>query len=128
MSWIAVKKFFEKSFAWCVQHWRWLVFALVALIAYLTGRKNSRMLWKQAELARKQYKREAAAIEKAHAEKDKKIKKAEEKAQKDLRLAEEAKKKAEKDLEARKRREMMRIVKDQDAIDQALKDSGIDEV
>ena len=74
MTWAATKKFFEKSFAWCVQHWRWLVFGLVALIAYLTGRKNARGLWKQAELARKQYKREAAAIEKAHADKSKKIK------------------------------------------------------
>ena len=128
MTWLAVKKFFEKSFAWCVQHWRWLVFGLVALIAYLTGRKNSRMLWKQAELARKQYKAEAAAIERAHTDKSKKIKKAEEKTQKDLERSAREMDRAEKDLEERKQREMMRIVKDQDAIDHALKDSGIDEV
>ena len=128
MSWLAIKIFFEKVFAWCVQHWRWLVFGLVALAAYLTGRKNARALWKQAELARKQYKREAKAIEKAHEEKNKKIEKAEKKAEKVLSLAEKEKEKSEKDLEAQKRRDMMRIVKDQDAIDQALKDSGIDEV
>lgn len=128
MTLASIKIFFEKVFAWCVQHWRWLVFGLVALAAYLTGRKNARMLWKQAELARKQYKREAMAIEKAHANKSKKIKKAEIEAQKDLKLAEKEKEKAQKDLEVQKRRDMMRIVKDQDAIDQALKDSGIDEV
>ena len=104
------------------------MFGLVALVAYLTGRKNARGLWKQAELARKQYKQEAAAIEKAHASKDKKIKKAEKDFDSDLKKAEKEKSREEKVLEAKKRREMMRIVKDQDAIDRALKDSGIDEV
>lgn len=128
MTWTKIKIFFEKSFAWCVQHWRWLVFGLVALIAYLTGRKNARMLWRQAELARKQYKREAKAIEQAHLEKSKKIKKAEQQAEKDLEFARKEREKAQKELQVQKRREMMKIVKDQDAIDQALKDSGIDEV
>jgi Xaa-Pro aminopeptidase len=128
MTWIATKKFFEKAYVWCVQHWRWLVFGLVALIAYLAGRRNARGLWQQAELARKQYKAEAAAIERAHADKSKKIKKAEAQAQKDLADAVREKNKLEKDLEAKKRREMMRLVKDQDEIDKALKDSGIDEV
>ena len=128
MTWISIKKYFEKAFAWCVQHWRWLVFVLVALIAYLTGRKNSRALWRQAELARKQYKKEAALIERAHAEKSKKIVKAEKAARKELKKAESKKSNAEKDLEAQKRREAIRLVKDQDAIDKALKNSGIDEV
>ena len=128
MTWAAVKIALKKTYAWCVQHWRWLVFGLVALIAYISGRKNARNLWVQAELARKQYKREAEEIEKAYAQKDKRIKKAEAQAEKDLSRAENKKQKLEKDLEIRKRREMMRIVKDQDEIDQALKDSGIDEV
>lgn len=118
----------KKIYAWCVQHWRWLVFGLVALAAYLTGRKNARMLWKQAELARKHYKAEAAAIEKAHAEKSKKINKAEVQAQKDLEFAQKEREQAQKDLEVQKRRDMMRIVNNQDALDQALKDSGIEEV
>ena len=128
MTWAATKIFFKKAFTWCVQHWRWLVFALVALIAYLTGRKNARSLWQQAELARKQYKREAAAIERAHSKKSERIKKAEAQNLKDLESAKKEKIKLEKDLEAKKRRDMMRIVKDQDALDKALKDSGIDEV
>ena len=128
MTWIATKKYFEKAFAWCVQHWRWLVFALVALIAYLTGRKNSRALWKQAELAKKQYKAEAAAIEKAYADKNKKVKKAEAAFKAEVKDAEKEKSREEKALEAKKRREMMQIVRDQDAMDRALKDSGIDEV
>ena len=120
--------FFEKSLAWCIQHWRWLVFGLVALIAYLSGRKNARILWKQAELARKQYKAEAAAIEEAHASKNKKIKKAEKDHQRNLIHAEKEKLTSEKQLEAKRKREMIRMVRDQDAIDNSLKDSGINEV
>ena len=128
MTWLAIKKFFEKSYAWCVQHWRWLVFGLVALIAYLTGRKNSRSLWQQAELARKQYKREAAAIERAHQEENKKIKKAEAAAKRKLKSVESEKLKAERELELKRKREQIRLVKDQDKMDEALKNSGIDEV
>ena len=128
MSWSSIKKYFEKSFAWCVQHWRWLVFGLVALVAYLTGRKNARILWKQAEIARKQYKAEADAIEKAHADKNRKIKKAEKDFQNSLAQAEKEKAAAERQLEKKKKRESIRLVSDQDAIDKALKESGIDEV
>ena len=128
MTWSSIKKNFEKSLAWCVQHWRWLVFGLVALIAYLTGRRNAKNLWKQAELARDQYKAEAAAIEKAHVDQRKKLENAEKDFKNDLKKIEKEKSREEKALEAKKRREMMRIVRDQDAIDRSLKDSGIDEV
>ena len=118
----------KKIYAWCVQHWRWLVFGLVALIAYLSGRKNARALWQQAELARKHYKKEAEAIEKAHAEKKKKTQLAEAAAKKALSKAESKKIKAEKDLSKKKRKEALKLVKDQDAIDKELKNLGIDEV
>ena len=128
MSLTLIKKHSEKAFAWCTQHWRWLVFGLVALIAYLTGRRNAKNLWQQAELARKQYKAEAAAIEKAHAEKDKKIKKAEDKFNSDLKDLEKEKKDLENKLEKRKKSAILRLVDDQKKIDDALKNSGIDEV
>ena len=53
---------------------------------------------------------------------------AEENAQKDLKRTEKEKNRAEKELEKRKQREILRMVEDQDAIDDALKDSGINEV
>ena len=128
MTWIATKKFFEKASAWCVQHWRWLVFGLVALIAYLSGRKSSRNLWLKAELARKQYKAEAAAIDRAHADKSKKAKKAEKEFKNKIEKIEKIKSRDSSSLEAEKRRAQMRIVKDQDELDESLKDIGIDEV
>ncbi len=128
MTWTATKIFFKKAYAWCVQHWRWIIFAAIALIAYLTGRKNARGLWLQAELARKQYKAEAAAIEKAHSDKSKKVKKIEKTHERDLKKIDKEKERKEKELEEKKLRTLSKIAKDQNAIDDALKDSGIDEV
>ena len=107
-----IKIFLKKSWAWCVQHWRWLIFGIVALIAYLTGRKNSRGLWRQAELARKHYKAEAAAIEKAEAEKDKKIKLAVHEADKAVDRAEKVKTSLIDKLEKEKSKEAEKLLRD----------------
>ena len=128
MSWLATKKVLKKAHTWCVQHWRWLVFAAVALAAYLTGRKNSRSLWLQAKLAKDQYKREAAAIEKAHEQKSKQLKRAEKKHETSKRSAELEKEKALRKLSEESLKEQDRLSADSDAIDAALKHKGISEV
>jgi len=132
MTKLGIKVYFDKIIAWCVQHWRWLVFACVALVAYLAGRKNSRSLWMQAELARKQYKRESQAIEAAHRESAKRKKEAEERYERSImRLDAEYKKKnsvlqKEKDKEYKK---LLKIAKDDpEQIDNILKYLGIKEV
>jgi membrane-associated HD superfamily phosphohydrolase len=61
--------------AWCRQHWRWLVLSIAFVVVYMLGRRGSKSLKLQAELARKQYLREKEAIQKAH---DHEIKKKEE--------------------------------------------------
>lgn len=128
MTWIAVKKIFEKVSAWCVQHWRWLVFGLVALIAYITGRKNARNLWMQAELARKQYKKESLAIEKAYATKDKKIKKAEGNLKKEIAKADKKRSEAIDQLAEKRQKDIKDLVENPEKIDESLKNIGIDEV
>ena len=128
MTWLAVKIFLEKAYAWCVQHWRWLAFGLVALVAYLSGRKSAKNLWMKAELARKQDKAEALAIEKAHALKDKKIEKIEKDFKSKLNLAEKEKDLSEKDLSEKIKKETTILANDPKAIDAALKDAGISEV
>ena len=52
--------------AWCRQHWRWLVLSIAFIVVYMLGRKGSKSLKLQAELARKQYLKEKEAIQKAH--------------------------------------------------------------
>ena len=105
-----------------------MVAGALALIAYLSGRKSSRNLWLKAELARKQYKAEAAAIDRAHADKSKKVKKAEKEFKNKMEKIEKIKSRDGSSLEAEKRRAQMRIAKDQDKLDKSLKDMGIDEV
>ena len=81
-----------------------------------------------SQKARKQYKKEAEEIEKAHAAKDKKNNLAEKDFKRKVEKLNKSKIKKEKDLEVERRRSEMRLVKDQEAIDAALKESGIDEV
>jgi len=62
MFWVKLKI----AAAWCRQHWRWLVLSIAFLVVYMFGRKGSKSIKLQAELARKQYLREKEAIQKAH--------------------------------------------------------------
>ena len=118
----------KKTYAWCVQHWRWLVFSALALVAYVLGRKNSSGLFKQAKLARDQYKKEAELIEAAHKEKSNKIKKAEKENGKALTKIEKKKKLSIKALDEEKRKEIEEHLNDPEKLDEALKDLGIKEV
>lgn len=62
MFWVNLKI----ALTWCRQHWRWLVLSIAFLIVYSLGRRGSKSLKLQAELARKQYLREKEAIQTAH--------------------------------------------------------------
>ncbi len=75
MLWLSILKYLKIAAAFCRQHWRWLVGIIAFVVVYSLGRKGARGVRVQAELARKQYKREKEAIERAH---DLEIKKREE--------------------------------------------------
>jgi len=118
----------KKIYVWCVQHWRWLVFSAIALIAYVLGRKNSRGLFEQAKLARDQYKREAELIEVAHKEKSRKIKKAEKDNKELLSKIENKRKISIKALDEEKRKVIEQYLDDPKKLDEALEELGIKEV
>jgi hypothetical protein len=118
----------KKTYAWCIQHWRWLVFTTVALIAYMLGKNNSRGLFEQAKLAKDQYKKEADLIEKAHLKKDKKVKSLEKSVNRKLQKIENKKKVSIKSLEAEQRKEIEKYLDDPEKLDKALQDLGIKEV
>ena len=125
MTWyLVVKKWALKSFAWCKQHWRWVVLTLAFLITYYLGRRKNQSLLIQAQLAKEQYKKEAEIIERAH--------------QKELRLRDEAKKQQEmatSDLIRAKEREIEHLkerrvketekLNSSDKIDEELENMGI---
>jgi len=62
---------------WCRQHWRWLVLSIAFIVVYMLGKRGSKSLKIQAELARKQYLREKEAIQKSHEHEIKKREEAE---------------------------------------------------
>lgn len=64
MFWVNLKI----ALTWCRQHWRWLVLSIAFLIVYAMGKRGSKSLKMQAELARKQYNKEKEAIKKSHEE------------------------------------------------------------
>jgi hypothetical protein len=118
----------KKTYVWCIQHWRWLVFTAVALIAYTLGKKNARGLFEQAKLAKDQYKKEAELIEKSHLKKDKKIKDLESRVDKKLQKIEKKKKVSIRLLDEEKKKEIEKYLDDPEKLDKALKDLGLKEV
>jgi len=128
MTSLSIKKNLKKFGVWCIQHWRWLVFASVALIAYLAGRKSAKNLWKQAELARNHYKQEAEAIEKAHNDKNKSIEKVEKAHNKKNKETEKKKAIAFSKLKEKEKLSVEALLVNPEKIDKSLKNIGIDEV
>lgn len=118
----------KKLYAWSVQHWRWLVFTIIALIAYALGKKNSRGLFEQAKLAKDQYRKEAELIEKSHLEKNKKVKDLEAKVNKKLQKIEKKKKVSIRRLDEEKRKKIEKYLDNPEKLDEALKEIGIKEV
>tara|TARA_R110000868_G_scaffold206287_1_gene455045 strand:- start:245 stop:631 length:387 start_codon:yes stop_codon:yes gene_type:complete len=128
MTSLSIKKNLKKFGVWCIQHWRWLVFASVALIAYLAGRKSAKNLWKQAELARNHYKQEAEAIEKAHNDKNKSIEKVENEHKSKIKDAEKKNAIAFSTLQEKEKLAVEELLANPEKIDESLKNIGIDEV
>ena len=126
MSWALVVKWWKKSAIWCRQHWRWLVLISAFVVVYYIGRGKSKALLIQAELARKQYKKEAEAIERAH--------------QKEMKARQEAtteRVRAADSLIRTKERQMEELRRSRDAelddlspedIDKELNNMGIDKI
>ena len=80
--------------SWCRQHWRWLVLSIAFIVVYLLGKRGSKSLKIQAELARKQYLKEKEAIQEAH---EHEIKKKEEAQQRYSDAVDKIEKKYEED-------------------------------
>ena len=120
MLWIKLKI----AAAWCRQHWRWLVLSVAFIVVYLLGRKGSKSLKLQAELARKQYLREKEAIQKAHDLEIQKREEAEKRYTDAVVLIEKKHEEDKENLTRAKKEEIKRMVKkaqeDPDEIDRIL--------
>jgi flagellar biosynthesis/type III secretory pathway M-ring protein FliF/YscJ len=132
MTLAALQKYYKKVATWCVQHWRWLVFASAALIAYFLGRKNSKSLRAQAESALEQYKKESEMLEKEHKDKKEKLDSANRKytlALKELdKKYDDDSSKLRRDKDKHYKVLLEKAKKDPEQLDSLLKDMGIAEV
>ena len=97
--------------AWCRQHWRWLVLSIAFIVVYMLGKRGSKSLKLQAELARKQYLREKEAIQKAHDHEIKKKEEAEKRYSDAVDRIEEKHEKDKSELTRAKKEEIKRMVR-----------------
>ena len=132
MTLAVAKKTLLKCWIWTRQHWRWLVFSIAILAAYLAGRRNNRALILQANLAKKQYQKEAASIERQHKIAEQKKVEVEQKYKKSIAaldkhyLSANSKLEREKDKEYKKQLKAAR--KDPEKLNALLQELGIEEV
>ncbi len=117
--------------AWCRQHWRWLVLSVAFLIVYALGKRGSKSLKLQAELARKQYLKEKETIQKAHDHEIEKKKEAEKRYSDAVNKIEKKYESDKENLTRAKKEEIKSLIKkvkeDPNEIDRILKQElGID--
>ena len=124
MLWLSILKYLKIAAAFCRQHWRWLVGIIAFVVVYSLGRKGARGVRVQAELARKQYKREKEAIEKAHELEIKKREEAEKNYSEAVKKIEEKYEKDKLNISRVKKEDIKKLVKkaqnDPDEIDRIL--------
>ena len=120
MIWIKLKI----AAAWCRQHWRWVILSIAFLVVYMLGRKGSKSLKLQAELARKQYLKEKEAIQKAHELEIQKREEAERRYSDAVVLIEKKHEEDKRNLTHHKKEQIKRMVKkaqkDPDEVDRIL--------
>lgn len=96
---------------WCRQHWRWLVLSIAFIVVYLLGKRGSKSIKLQAELARKQYLKEKEAIQKSHDLEIQKREEAEKRYSDAVVLIEKKHEKDKENLTRAKKEEIKRMVR-----------------
>ena len=133
MSWLAVKKYWNRLRSWCFHHWRWLVLVSAGLGLFLLGRKSNKNIFRQAQASLRTHELEKKSIERSHRIEIKKREKARVKYERAMKTLEERHKSDVFDLSEAKKKEMQKNLKkvknDPKEIDRILMEEfGIREV
>jgi len=112
MIWLTFLKHLKIAAIFCRQHWRWLVAFVAFIVVYILGKKSARGMLVQAELARKQYKREKEAIERAHELEIKKREEAEKNYSEAVRKIEEQYEKDKLNITRIKKEDIKKLVRE----------------
>jgi len=112
MIWLAFLKHLKIAAVFCRQHWRWLVGIVAFAVVYMLGRKGAKGVMVQAELARKQYKKEREAIERAHELEIKKREEAEKNYSEAVKKIEEQYEKDKENITRSKKEQIKKLVRE----------------
>jgi hypothetical protein len=110
LTWLAVKKFFKKAWAWCKKYWQIFVGMAIPLVVWILSR-NSKGFGEILEKTNEAHRKEVEAIDRAHAEEIQKREAALENHKRAMTEVEKKYQDANKELTSKKRREVERVIK-----------------
>ena len=110
MKWLVFKAFVKKAWAWCKKYWQLLVGMTIPLVIWLLSRDYGK-LDKVLQKTKETHKKEVDAIEKAHQEEIQKREESLRKYKETLSEVEKKYKDANKQLTAKKRKEVEKVLK-----------------
>ena len=111
MTWLAIKTFFKKAWAWTKKYWQLFVGMAIPLVVWLITR-NSSQLDEVLEKTKESHKKELEVIEKSHQEEIQKREQALKKYKESLTAIEKKYKDADRELTSKKRKEIENVIKE----------------
>ena len=109
LTWLAIKTFFKKVWAWCKKYWQLLVGAAIPILIMIITRKSGNIS-KILEVASDSHKKEVDAINKSHEEEIRKREEALRKYEETVLLIEEKYKEENRVLEEKKKKEIKKLI------------------
>ena len=111
ITWLAVKTFAKKAWAWCKKYWQLLLGAAIPVVIYLLSR-NSDHLDKVLDRVREDHEKELDIINRSHEQELKARDEAVKRYQESLADVERQHAEAEVELDDRKRKQIEKILKE----------------
>ena len=133
MTLLVIKKYWELTYSFVNNHWRWLVVLGAMLICYLLGKSTHNKLKLDRDMAAAQWKKEREQIENSYEKEIEKRQIAKETYDKAIQAAETKKAEATSELEKQKAEEVKKLIKkaksDPDEVDRILREQfNIEEI
>jgi len=109
LTWLTVKTFFKKAWAWCKKYWQLLVGIAIPILAMIIFRRSGDIS-KVLQTASDSHQKEVDAIDKSYKEEIRKREEALRKYEETIALIEEKYKEENKTLERKKKKEIKKIL------------------
>ncbi len=111
ITWLAVKTFAKKAWAWCKKYWQLLLGAAIPVVIYLLSR-NSDHLDEVLDRVRKDHEKELDVINRSHEQELRDRDEAVKRFQESLAEVERQHREAQVELDSKKKRQIEKILKE----------------